>query len=81
MSVWVWVLVVSAGWLAVSILVGLALAVVLSRLEGSFSELLEHTPWSSVPLLRSNDSAADVSTGDADSAEEVSAEDLAGRIS
>ena len=76
MSVWVWVLVGAACWLTVSILVGLAVGAILNRAETSFSELLEHEPWTSSPLLRNDESAGEVSPAE-DSPETSSAENVA----
>jgi hypothetical protein len=51
---------------------------ILNRTETSFSELLEHEPWTSSPLLRNDESAGEVSPAE-DSPETSSAENVADR--
>ena len=50
MSLWVWIVVVSGALLALSLLVGLALAAILGSISRELSELVELERWADVPL-------------------------------
>ena len=50
MSLWVWILVVSGTLLALSLLVGLALAAILGSISRELSELVELERWADAPL-------------------------------
>jgi hypothetical protein len=50
MSLWVWIVVVSGTVLALSLLVGLALAAILGSITRELSELVELEPWADAPL-------------------------------
>lgn len=77
MTVWAWVLVGVAAWLAISILAGLAVAAVLRAVTFvEASAFLESDSWVSAPLMRSDESGEDVSAE-----QEVSARHAAGRES
>jgi len=52
MTVWAWIGVVVAGLLAVSLLVGLAVARVLGTVSGEIGQLLEAEGWTAAPLTR-----------------------------
>lgn len=71
MSVWLWILIGGASWLALSIVVGVAVGAILSsssRLE--LSKFIDYERWAWRPLARSDQSAEK---------QEVAAEDMAGR--
>ena len=50
MSLWVWIVVVSGALLALSLLVGLALAAILGSISRELSELVELERWADAPL-------------------------------
>lgn len=52
MSVLVWIGVGLAGLLALSFLVGLAIARILGTIGDEIAQLLEREPWTSAPLTR-----------------------------
>jgi hypothetical protein len=52
MPVVTWIAIGAAMMLALSILVGLALAAILGRISGEVSELLEAEPWAVAPPAR-----------------------------
>jgi hypothetical protein len=58
MTVWLWLIVGVTIYLALSILVGLALAAILRTVSHDVSQLLEPEPWSSAPLLRGEEPEA-----------------------
>ncbi len=60
MSLWGWVLIGGASWLAVSVLVGLALTTILSRMSLELSDLIDHEGWAVAPLMRTVGSAEEV---------------------
>jgi hypothetical protein len=47
-----WIAIGAATMLAVSVLVGLAVAAILGRISGEISELLEVEPWTVAPPAR-----------------------------
>ena len=51
MSLWVWIVVVTGTLLAVSLLVGLALAAILGSITREMSGLLELEEWTDAPLM------------------------------
>jgi hypothetical protein len=57
MSLWGWVLIGGASWFAVSVLVGLALTTILSRMSLELSDLMDHEGWAVAPLMRTVRSA------------------------
>jgi hypothetical protein len=59
MSVLVWLGVGLAGLLAVSLLVGLAIARMLGTIGDEIAQLLETEPWTSAPLTRAVDPPVD----------------------
>ena len=73
MSVWVWVLIVAVGLVALSLVVGLALASILASISREISELIDHERWTSVPLMRTDESEEEVSVE-----QEVSSEHATG---
>jgi hypothetical protein len=65
MSAWAWVLVGAGTWFALSLLVGVALAVTLKRMSIDLSEL-EPEPWaSSSPLMRDDETEEEPRTAEA----------------
>jgi hypothetical protein len=74
MSVWVWLLIGVASFFALSLLIGLAIATILGSIGREVSELVDHERWASAPLMRTSESAEDVSVE-----QEVSSEHVAGR--
>jgi hypothetical protein len=79
MSAWLWLIVGVAAFLAISVLVGLAIAAVLGHISREVSELLDSGPWTSAPLLGSQDAPERVAPAEQiDSAEEVFAGRLVG---
>jgi hypothetical protein len=75
MSVWVWVaLIVVSSLFTLSLVVGLAIAAILGRISREVSELIDHEGWTSAPLMRTDESAEEVSVE-----HEVSSEHVAGR--
>jgi hypothetical protein len=71
MTLWLWVTVGVAAFLAMSVLFGLALAAILGNISREVSELLDSAPWTSAPLLRSQDAEEDSAAAkQIDSAEE-----------
>jgi hypothetical protein len=61
MSVWIWVLIGAASLFALSLLVGLAIAAILGSISREVSELIDHERWTSAPLMRTDESAEEVS--------------------
>jgi hypothetical protein len=57
MSVWLWVVVGIAGFFAVSIVIGLALAAVLGQISRGLSEALDLELWASAPMTRGSTAA------------------------
>lgn len=55
----VWIGVALAGLLALSLLVGLALARILGAISDEMAQLLETEPWTSAPLTREGDVLAE----------------------
>jgi hypothetical protein len=53
MTVWLWVMVGGATFLAISVLVGLAIAAVLGNISREVSGLLDSASLTSAPLMRS----------------------------
>jgi hypothetical protein len=53
MAVWAWVLIAVGAAIALSTIVGLALARILGRIGDEVAELLELEPWASASLTRS----------------------------
>jgi hypothetical protein len=64
MSAWAWVLVGAGTWFALSLLVGVALAVTLKRMSIDLSEL-EPEPWASSPLMRDDETEEEPRTAEA----------------
>ena len=56
MSVWVWVSLAIAGFFAVSLLVGLAVAAVLANIGREFSRLIEFEALAAAPRTRATES-------------------------
>jgi len=61
MTVWLWVIVGLASFLALSIAAGFGLAAVLGSISREVSELLESEPWASAPLMRADEPEKEVS--------------------
>jgi hypothetical protein len=60
MTVWLWIGVGLAGLLAVSLLVGLAIARILGTIGDELAQLLEVEQWTSAPLTREMERSAEV---------------------
>jgi hypothetical protein len=58
MTVWAWIGVGVAGLLAVSLVVGLAIARVLGTISGEIGQLLEAEAWTLAPLTRETEPLA-----------------------
>jgi hypothetical protein len=58
MTVWAWIGVGVAGLLAVSLVVGLAIAQVLGTISGEIGQLLEAEAWTLAPLTRETEPLA-----------------------
>jgi hypothetical protein len=58
MSVWVWVSLAIAGFFAVSLLVGLAVAAVLANIGREFSRLIEFEPLGAAPRMHATESGS-----------------------
>jgi ABC-type enterochelin transport system permease subunit len=58
MALWAWIVMGSATLLALSLLVGLALAAILGTISSEVSELLELEPWRTAPPTRATAAAA-----------------------
>jgi hypothetical protein len=52
MTVWMWIGAGVAGMLALSVLIGVAIARILGIIGAEVAELLEAEPWTSAPLTR-----------------------------
>jgi hypothetical protein len=58
MVAWAWIVMGSAGFLAVSLLLGLAVAAILGNISSEVSELLEVEPWRTAAPKRATTAAA-----------------------